>query len=87
MALLNFDGQEFAQMKRVETAVIQTLLPFRDDGKTEAALVVFALLRCARVMLRLYPEQTQRELLQALVPYLEGKTGPAEDATSGFLLN
>lgn len=77
MGVLNFTDEDFRAMRAVQSVLIAALLPFR--AKTEAALVVFALVRCARVMLRLYPEKTQRELLTAIVPYLQGQaSGPRE---------
>ena len=71
---LSFTNADAEQMKTIERALVATLLPFK--GNTEAALVVFALVRCARVMLRLYPEQTKKALLPIMTAYLEGKNQP-----------
>ncbi len=82
MGMLVFDDVNEAEMRKVQNAVVQTLLPFRE--RTEPAIVVFALIRCARVLLRLYSRKTQGEILPAIVAYLEGKT-TAPGASSLFL--
>lgn len=69
---LKFDDADALAMKTVERLIIQTILPFRE--RIEAALVIFALARCARTLLRLYPESTQKWILQLVVAFLEGKT-------------
>lgn len=69
---LSFRDDDAAQMRRVQRAIIQAVLPFK--ANTEAALVVFALARCARTMLRLYPEKTQKWMRTLLIAFLEGKT-------------
>jgi hypothetical protein len=85
MALLEFNDERFTQMRAVQGEVVKALLPFRE--RTEAAIVVFALIRAARVMLRLYPKKTQVELLEAIVPYLEGKAEMPDTSTSPFLIH
>lgn len=83
MALLEFNDERFNEMRAVQKEVVLALMPFKE--RTEAALVVFALIRAARVMLRLYPKKAQRELLEAVIPYLEGKTTMPEE--SPFLIH
>lgn len=78
----SFRTDDVEQMKRVENEVARTLAPFR--GNTEAALAVFALVRCARLLLRLYPAKTQKELIPVLVDYLQGN-GSAEPESRLFL--
>lgn len=70
---MDFSLKDFKQLKRVEEAVMLALTPFR-NGRTEAALVVMALLRCARVLLWLYPEATRQTLTPLLVAFLKGET-------------
>lgn len=85
--MLSFKTEDFERMKEIERALVQTLLPYRNDGRTEAMLVVFALIRSARVLLRLYPAKTQKQLRPVITAFLEGKTSaPAADAMSGFLI-
>lgn len=71
---LQFRQPELEQMKRIENEVARTLAPFR--ANTEAGLAIFALIRCARLLLRLYPERTQQELLSVVVPFLQGGPPP-----------
>lgn len=66
-----FKLEDFNEMKKVEQAVFGSLTPYR-NGRTEGALVVIALLRVARMILRLYPEDTQRTLLPLLIAFLRG---------------
>lgn len=72
---MQFDQNDFNRMLAIERALVQTLLPFR-DGKTESGLAAFALVRCARVLLRRYPPETQKQLLGVITAFLEGKTSP-----------
>lgn len=66
-----FELKDFDHMQTVERAVFASLTPFR-NGRTEAALIVIALLRVARLLLRLYPEETQRTLLPLYIAFLKG---------------
>jgi hypothetical protein len=60
------------QMKRIDNVVATTVKPFR--GTTETAIIVFALVRVARMLLNLYPPNVQKELLQdVIVPFLHGE--------------
>lgn len=83
MVMINFDDETFRAMSEVQAEVVKALMPFR--ARTESALVVFALIRCARVMMRLYPEKFQKELLAAVVPYLEGKDQPRQTGDHSLL--
>lgn len=69
------------QMTKIENAVASTLAVFRND-RTEAMLIVFALLRVARIMFRLYPQKTQDTYLPLLVAFVRGETEPPAEARS-----
>lgn len=69
----DFSMKDFDQLKKVEEAISQSLVPFRNN-RTEAALVVMACLRVARILLNLYPEATREQLLPLLVAFLKGET-------------
>lgn len=79
---LNLDNADAEQMRAVQKALIDAALPFRE--RTEAALVVFACVRIARTMLRLYNPKTQKQLLPVIIAFLEGKT-TAPGVESDFL--
>lgn len=70
--MIQFREIDARLMKQAEQVLVRALMPFREN--TEASLIVFALMRCARVLLRLYPEATRKELTRVCVGYLEGKT-------------
>lgn len=85
MALLEFNNADAEQMKKVQAIVTSALMPFRHQ--VEAALVIFALVRCARILLNLYPEHVQRQLLGVLCDFLENReTPPGEAAQSPLWL-
>ncbi len=69
-----FNPADFAEMKKVERALIATLKPFKDH--VHPALLMFTLIRCARVFLRQGERAAQKELLPTIIAYLEGKTQP-----------
>lgn len=81
---LTFTPDDRKQMERIERQVSDTLRPYRQS--TEGALVVFALLRIARVLLRLYPEPTQGQLIRLGVDFLEGQHAPRDAPGSSLLL-
>jgi hypothetical protein len=70
--MLKFDDDAFRQMRKVEDHVGTVLRPYRES--TEAGLVAFALIRTARVLLRLYPQQTQRELVEVCCRFLKDES-------------
>ena len=82
---LSFGQAELDRMKRIEQELVAVLLKYRDD--TEAALPAFALVRCARTMLRLYPKPTQQKLTRVVVDFLEGKSTPRDDRDAGLLID
>lgn len=71
MAEPAFKLEDFQHMQTVEAAVMAALKPFQ-NGRTEGALVAIALLRVARMLLRLYPEATQQTLLPLFIGFLRG---------------
>lgn len=83
METSNFGAAEVDGMKAIEKAIIAALLPFR--SRMPNGLAVFALVRCARVMLRLSPPAAQAQMLDAIVPYLEGKMQPREGSDRAIL--
>jgi hypothetical protein len=75
---------DFEQMKKVEGALIQALLPFK--ATTDPLLAVLALVRVIRVFLRGAPKPAQKEILPVLIAYLEGRTQlPRTSEESGKL--
>lgn len=83
--LPTYKSEHFEQMKRVQGDVVRVLLPFRE--KTESALIVFALARIARTLLRLYPDDTRQVLTRAVIAFLEGRTTSPDDPEAGLLAN
>jgi hypothetical protein len=82
--MLQFREEDFDRMQEVQTRVVRTLLPFREN--TEAGLIVFALVRCARTLLRCYPEETRKQLTRLCVDFLEGRTAPRDNPESRLLI-
>jgi len=75
--MLKLDNADAERMKEIERELVKALLPYATGARpTEAGLAVFALVRCARTLLRKYPKRAQEDLLDAVVPFLEGKTEP-----------
>jgi len=69
-----FRQEDADAMKEVERALVQLLLPFR--ARMPPAVVALALVRCARVVLRLADREDQDALLPVLVHYLQGRINP-----------
>lgn len=61
----SYKQEDFDRMRHIEDEVAKRLLEFKDN--TEAALVVFALIRIAKRMLALYPDATRAELTEVIV--------------------
>jgi len=74
MELDQYRHEDFVEMKRIETAIIRALLPFK--ATSDPLLAVVALTRCLRVMLRLGSKEAQAQLVPVLRAYLEGRTAP-----------
>lgn len=69
-----FKQAEFDEMKRIEQAIIKALQPFK--ATSDPLLALIALIRCARVMLRLGDQSAQRQLLPVVEDFLRGRTNP-----------
>lgn len=67
MAIITGTPEQIQQMRRVRTEVERTIGQFREN--TEVAVIVFALTQIARTLLRKYPQETEAELLAALVAF------------------
>lgn len=81
MGVLDFNTEAGEQMRKVQAVITAAVIPFREN--TEAAIVVFALVRCARILLSLYPEKVRLELVSVLCDFLENRdTPPGEAAAS-----
>jgi hypothetical protein len=75
---LTFDPRSFEQMTALQ-AQLEIALERANQEHVEAAVAIFALLRCARRLLILYPPEMQRMLLQdVILPFLFGE--PPEGA-------
>lgn len=79
MSLETYREEDFQQMKRMEKAIIDAMLPF--SGGTDPLLGVMALIRCARVMLRAGSKSAQKQLLPVLVAYLSGRMRPSGESS------
>jgi hypothetical protein len=70
------------EMLRVEESINHSLADFK-NRHTEGVIVVFALVRVARAVLRLYPPAVQDAMTPLLVSYLQGDAQqPGTDAAS-----
>ena len=59
---------EIDRMAFIQREVEKAVIPYREN--TEAAIVVGALMRVARILLDLYPEGLRAELVEAASAYL-----------------
>lgn len=69
--------EDLDRMRFIKGEIERSVLPYRDN--TEAALVIGALLQVAKTLLVLYPHETQKLLLTAMVPFLTGERVDLED--------
>lgn len=72
--LEHWNDEDFARMKLVERAIIDAVLPLIQG--INPLLAFYAMIRCARVMLRKGEPDAQKALLPTVFAYLEGKTRP-----------
>lgn len=72
--LTRWNAEDYAKMKLIERAIIDTILPLVQN--INPLLALFALVRCARVMLRKGDADAQKALLPVVQAYLAGKTAP-----------
>ena len=68
---MDFSNEDQAQIAAMQRALAVALLPYRQN--TQAALAVIALVRCARTLIRLYPNETREALTEASRRYLAGE--------------
>lgn len=78
---MEYNQDDFNRMHHVENEIARRLIEWR--GNTPAELVIFALVRCARRLLRLHPPNKQEEILLLIVPFLRGDDTPG----SKFLIH
>lgn len=83
--MLSFRQADLDQMKRIEKELVAVLVKYRDN--TEGSLPAFALVRCARTLLRLYPKPTEKVLTRVVVDFLEGRPAPRDDPHARLLLD
>ena len=69
-----YSDEDFRQMKRIEAALVQTVLPFR--ATTDPMLLAMALTRMTRTVARLCNPNDTKALIPVLVAFLEGKVNP-----------
>lgn len=81
--MLNLTEADGSRMKAIEAHVARSIVQFKNN--TEAMLVVFALVRCARLLLKQYPEGPRKKFALLLCDFLQEKEGP--DDTAGLLVN
>lgn len=74
--MITFREEDARRMRAIQEELVRVLAPHAE--KTEAALAAFALMRCARALLRKYPKGTQRELVRVCQDYLEGRATPRD---------
>lgn len=68
---MNLKAADLERMKHIETEIAKTVAAYREN--TEAALVIFALLRVARTLLSLYSKKSQDWLIEDVgIPFLRG---------------
>lgn len=79
-----YSDADLDQMRQVQQAVVRALLPFRDT--TPAHLLVLACITPARTLLRTLPRAQQQGMLDAVLPFLEGKATPRGMTESGIIL-
>lgn len=84
MSLEKWDDDDFRQMKIVERAIIDAVLPLVQS--IHPLLAFYAMIRCARVMLRKGEPDAQKELLPTVFAYLEGKAKPPGAPASALWL-
>lgn len=66
---LTFDPADFEKMKRIENEIANVLLRAKTEH-VEAAIVAFACIRCARLLLDQYRESVRTELAHVATAFL-----------------
>jgi len=75
---IHYDDSDFQQMKLVERAIIDAVLPLIQG--INPLLAFYAMIRCARVMLRKGEPAAQQALLPTVIAYLKGDVRPPHEA-------
>jgi hypothetical protein len=75
---VDFKEADARIVNELQAQLTQVLLRAAEQ-KVEAALAVFACIRCARVLLERYPPDTRAALLTAIDPFLRGELALVED--------
>lgn len=68
--MIKFEQVDLERMLFVQAEIAKTILPYRQN--TEASLVIFALVRCAKILLDLYPPETREQLAEVVIYFLRG---------------
>lgn len=66
---LTFTDESSQQMHELH-AELTTVLRRANDARVEAGIAAFACVRCARILLDLYPDTIRGELLEVVVAFL-----------------
>jgi hypothetical protein len=82
MAVKGFTRDSVGELREIERALAAVLNRVNQEGHTEGAIAIFALVRLAREILNRYPADARRMLVdQLLVPFLQHE--PIEDQQAG----
>ena len=72
---LSFNDRAFADMTALEQQLAIVLRRANDTKKVEGMIGVFALIRCARVILNLYPDAVRTMFLNdCIIPFLQNES-------------
>lgn len=71
MSTEKWDDDDYRKMKEVEKVIIDAVLPLVQN--INPLLALYAMIRCARVMLRKGDTNAQRMVLPVIHAYLDGK--------------
>jgi hypothetical protein len=78
--MLDFTDKQKAEMFALEQQ-LALVLQRANAQKVEAAVAAFACVRCARILLNLYPEAARGVLVdETVIPFLKNEQAPAADA-------
>jgi hypothetical protein len=68
--MIEFKQADFDRMRHVQGEITKAVFPYRET--VEAALVIFALCRCAKILLDLYPPAKRAVLAEVITGFLAG---------------
>jgi hypothetical protein len=78
MSMHKYDDADFAKMKVIERAIIDAVLPLIQD--INPLLACYAMIRCARVMLRKGEPAAQKAILPSVIAYIQGNMQPPNES-------